>query len=165
MHTESPAPLVSPSARRSASPARRRPLRAVAAILVVGSLAFAACGDDDDDADPGQPVASGGFAPGDMSDVPVPNDAESSGPASSSGGSTTQSYLVDGVSAEQLIKDYQQLATGAGWVVQTAAAQSDTDWSVTLTKGNASLLATTSPADDDAESDQTELSLILTGST
>ena len=105
MHTESPTP-------RPASSARRRPLRAVAALVVATSLAFAACGDDDD-ADPGQPVASGGFAPGDMSDVPVPNDAESTGPASSSGGSTTQSYLVEGVSPEQLINDYQQLATGA----------------------------------------------------
>jgi hypothetical protein len=155
MHTESPA---------RASSARRRPLRAVAAVVVAASLAFAACGDDDDDADPGQPVASGGFAPADMSDVPVPNDAESSGPASSSGGSTTQSYLVDGVSPEQLINDYQQLATGAGWAVETAPAQSDTDWSLTLTKGDATLQATTAPASDDNESDQTELSLILTGS-
>jgi hypothetical protein len=165
MHTDTPTPHAASPAHRRASAARRRPLRAVAAIVVTASLAFAACGDDDDDADPGQPVASGGFAPGDMSDVPVPNDAESSGPASSSGGSTTQSYLVDGVSPEQLINDYQQLATGAGWVVQTAAAQSDTDWSLTRTKGTASLAVTTSPANDDQESDQTELSLILTGST
>jgi hypothetical protein len=156
MHTESPTP-------GPASAARRRPLLAVAAVVVATSLAFAACGDDDD-ADPGQPVASGGFTPSDMSDVPVPNDAESTGPASSSGGSTTQSYLVEGVSPEQLINDYQQLATGAGWAVETAPAQSDTDWSLTLTKGDATLQATTSPANDDEQSDQTELSLILTGS-
>ena len=146
------------------SPPRRRRLRAVSAVVVAASLAFAACGDDDDDADPGQPVASGGFAPGDMSDVPVPNAAESTGPASSSGGSTTQSFLVDGVTPEQLINDYQQLATGAGWAVETAPAQSDTDWSLTLTKDQSTLQVSTSPANDDAESDQTELALILTGS-
>jgi hypothetical protein len=146
------------------SPPRRRRLRAVAAVAVAASLAFSACGDDDDDADPGQPVASGGFAPGDMSDVPVPNAAESTGPASSSGGSTTQSFLVDGVTPEQLINDYQQLATGAGWAVETAPAQSDTDWSLTLTKDQSTLQVSTSPANDDDESDQTELALILTGS-
>jgi len=148
------------------SPPRRRRLRAVAAVaavVVAASLAFAACGDDDD-ADPGQPVASGGFAPGDMSDVPVPDAAESTGPASSSGGSTTQSFLVDGVTPEQLINDYQQLATGAGWAVETAPAQSDTDWSLTLTKDQSTLQVSTSPANDDDESDQTELALILTGS-
>jgi hypothetical protein len=157
MHTEPPAPHVSGTARR-------RRLRAVAAVVIAASLAVAACGGDDDDVDPGQPVASGGFAPGDMSDVPVPNDAESTGPASSSGGSTTQSYLVDGVTPEQLINDYQQLATGAGWAVATAPAQSDTDWSLTLTKGQSTLQVSTSPATDDSESDQTELALILTGS-
>jgi len=156
MHNESPAPRPAPTARR-------RRLRAVAAVVVATCLAVGACGDDDD-ADPAQPAASGGFAPGDMSDVPVPNDAEKSGAASSSGGSTTQSFVVDGVSPEQLINDYQQLATGAGWTVETAPAQSDTDWSLTLTKGDATLQATTSPANDDQESDQTELSLILTGS-
>jgi len=51
-----------------------------------------------------------------------------------------------------------------GRTVETAPAQSDTDWSLTLTKGDATLQATTSPANDDQESDQTELSLILTGS-
>jgi hypothetical protein len=144
--------------------ARRRPLRAAAVVVVAASLTLAACGDDDDDADPGQPVASGGFAPGDMSSVPVPDDATASGSASSSGGSTTQSYLVDGVTPEQLINDYQQLATGQGWEVESAPTQSDTDWALTLTKGGQTLAVTTSPADDDAESDQTELSLIVSGS-
>ena len=99
-----------------------------------------------------------------MSSVPVPEDATASGAASSSGGSTTQSYLVDGVTPEQLINDYQQLATGQGWQVESAPAQSDTDWALTLTKDGQTLAVTTSPADDDAESDQTELSLIVTGS-
>jgi hypothetical protein len=139
-------------------------LRAVAAVVVAASLAFAACSDDDDDADPGEPVASGGFAPGDMSNVPVPADATPSGGASSSGSSTTQSYLVDGVTAEQLINDYQSLATGQGWEVESGPTQSDTDWALTLTKDGQTLAVTTSPADDDAESDQTELSLIVTGS-
>jgi hypothetical protein len=143
---------------------RRRPLRAFGVVAVAASLAFSACGDDDDGADPGQPVASGGFQSGSLADVPVPDDATSTGAASTSGDSTTESFLVEGVTPEQLIGDYQTLAEGAGWAVQTAAAQSGTDWSLVLTKDSSTLQVTTAPANDDEQSDQTELALILTSS-
>jgi hypothetical protein len=160
MHTQPPTPHDAPATRRPA--ARRRPLRALGALAVAGALALSACGDDDDDADPGQPVASGGFDAGAMADVPVPDAAQASGAASTSGSTTTQSYLVDGVDPQQLITTYQQLATTAGWTVQTAPAQSDTDWSMTLTKDSDTLQVTTAPAGDEDQSDQTELSLQLT---
>ena len=99
-----------------------------------------------------------------MSIVPVPNDAERIGPASSSGGSTTQSYLVDGVTPEQLINDYQQLATGAGMAGRVGAGAVGHRLGADADEGRPDPAVTTSPADDDNESDQTELALIVTGS-
>ena len=146
--------------------ARRRPRRALGATAVAVALALsaAACGDDDDDANPGQPVATGGFQSSALADVPVPDDAQPTGTPSTSGNATTESFLVEGVSPEQLINDYQQLATEAGWVVETAPAQSDTDWSMTLTKDSSTLQVSTAPGTDAEQSDQSQLSLMLTSS-
>ena len=131
MHTESPAPHPRrPLAAADCARRRRRRRRRVASPSrrVVTTMTTPI---------PASPSHRAASRPATCPSVPVPDDAESTGPASSSGGSTTQSYLVDGVTPEQLINDYQQLATGAGWAVETAPAQSDTDWSLTLTKGDA----------------------------
>jgi hypothetical protein len=161
----------------------RRRGRRFAALVLCLAIPLAACASDDDGvgADAGQPQAGGGFAdnnapaangesPGNSSPaakgldsaVPVPNDATSSGAATTVGTTTTQSFLVDGVTAQQMIGDYQTLAEGSGWTAQAAPTQAGSDWTLTMTNGTKTLVVTATPANDNNQSDQTELSLQVT---
>lgn len=150
--------------------------------MLVATLSLAACGDETDEGaeadegveqiDPGEPTADGGFAPENAPEeepssglstmegaAPIPESAVASGDATTDGAITTQSFLVEGVTPEELINDYQTLAEGAGWEAAGAPeATGTTDWALTMTNGSDSLSVTTAPAGGEDTSD-TELSL------
>lgn len=164
--------------RFSASRQRRSPR--VGSLVLVAALTLGACGDEPDESggeiNPGEPNADGGFAPEDAPEeepasgpstmegaAPIPDNAVPSGDAETDGGVTTQSYLVDGVTPEQLINDYQVLAESAGWVAEGAPeATGTTDWSLTMTNGSDVLVASTAPAGIAENPSETELSLQVT---
>ena len=137
----------------------RQIARAITALTLCG-IALTAC--NDGGVDPAQPDPTGGFQSGALTGVPVPDFAVASGAPVTSGNTTTQSYLIDGVSPQQLITDEQNLTEHAGWTTQTAAARNDTDWTLTMFKGDTTLVVATSPAATGNQSEQTQLSLEIT---
>ena len=73
---------------------------------------------------------------------------------------TTQSFELLDLSPGDAIEAYPPLAEASGWTTATGpSADGLTDYTLTMTKDNQSLLITTAPADTDGD---TELSLEIT---
>lgn len=104
-------------------------------------------------------------SPGDLAGAPEPVGGRASGPVAVDGSTTTQSFRIDGDDSELAISDYEELASGDGWVTTKGPAPTgDSDWSLTMVKDDTTLAVTASPFDGDigSEGDAVEISLEIT---
>ena len=111
---------------------------------------------------------SSGSDEGDMAGAPDPNSAKATGPAVVDGSTTTKSFEVTGQDSEAAIKDYESLATSEGWTTEDGpTATGTTDWTLTMTKDDATLRVSTAPFESSSGSgaDVVQVSLqVTTGS-
>ncbi len=93
--------------------------------------------------------------------APVPDDAVPYADPVVDGATATQSFRVAGRDPAQVIDGYQSLAEDGGWTTDGPPSPTGTtDFELTMHRDNASLRATTAPANGDTGA--TELSLQIT---